>query len=393
MQKLDFTKLSDNEILTISQEDLESLSTEDLEVLSTRMQFAADDAHVTEKSLKTMINSLYGALANKFFFIKNPDFAAAITSSGRFFIQLCAERAEEYFQEMQPLENDRYVVYGDTDSFYYKCSPFVQKQFGKVQGFSENEITEVTNWCNEFEQEHTQKVLERTIKEYAELLNIARPDVVGAEREVIADAGVFIAKKKYFARVRDLEGVRFSSSDPYIKVMGLEIAKSSSPDWVKKKLKESISHIMDKSEAEFLQWVETVRKEFATLPASDLCSYQGVNNLDYKLTDKGIPQGSRSAIMHNLWVQEQGLESEIPLLEAGEKYKRCYLKTPNRFKTEILSFDSDKIAELIEQDGIFDYAKNFKLLFEQPLQRMVESLNYDVSGKPRFVGLDLSGDW
>lgn len=279
------------------------------------------------------------------------------------------------------------------NSFYYQIAPMVQKQFGKVQGFSENEITEVTNWCNEFEQEHTQKVLERTIKEYAELLNIARPDVVGAEREVIADAGVFIAKKKYFARVRDLEGVRFSSSDPYIKVMGLEIAKSSSPDWVKKKLKESISHIMDKSEAEFLQWVETVRKEFATLPASELCSYQGVNNLDYKLTDKGIPQGSRSAIMHNLWVQEQGLESEIPLLEAGEKYKRCYLKTPNRFKTEILSFDSDKIAELIEQDGIFDYAKNFKLLFEQPLQRMVESLNYDVSGKPRFVGLDLSGDW
>lgn len=121
MQKLDFTKLSDNEILTISQEDLESLNTEDLEILSTRMQFAADDAHVTEKSLKTMINSLYGALANKFFFIKNPDFAAAITSSGRFFIQLCAERAEEYFQAMTETEkglikNNKFVVYGDTDS-------------------------------------------------------------------------------------------------------------------------------------------------------------------------------------------------------------------------------------------------------------------------------------
>ena len=47
------------------------------------------------------------------------------------------------------------------------------------------------------------------------------------KREVIADKGVFVAKKRYALNVLDDEGLRLK--EPKLKVMGLEIVRSSTP--------------------------------------------------------------------------------------------------------------------------------------------------------------------
>ena len=112
-----------------------------------------------------------------------------------------------------------------------------------------------------------------------------------------------------------------------------------------------------------------------------------MSSLDYDIRDKGVPQGSKAALAHNNWIKQQGLEDEIPLLQPGEKYKRCYLLTPNRFGSEIISFESSRVAKIIEEDGIFDYQTNFQKQFEQPLERMVESMNYDIRDVPTFGNL------
>lgn len=71
--------------------------------------------YIIQLTLKILINSLYGALAARHFILANPDMAAAVTSSGRFFIQLVANNVERELQALLPSE-EPYVIYGDTDS-------------------------------------------------------------------------------------------------------------------------------------------------------------------------------------------------------------------------------------------------------------------------------------
>jgi len=47
------------------------------------------------------------------------------------------------------------------------------------------------------------------------------------KREVIADRGIWTAKKRYILNVHDSEGVRFAK--PKLKIMGIEAVKSSTP--------------------------------------------------------------------------------------------------------------------------------------------------------------------
>lgn len=341
---------------------------------------------IVQMTLKILINSLYGACASRHFLLANPDMAAAITSSGRFFIQLLANNVERRLQALMP-SDEPYVLSGDTDSIYYTIRNMVARKFGENANAS---TPGIIDWVDSFEKKVIQQVIQETTEEYAEILNIVDPSQIGVEREIISDRAFFVAKKRYAARVLDMEGVRFSLDDPYIKAMGLEIARSSTPAWVKKKLQESIEVILDNDQYGVRKWRDETKLQYQDQPLEDICAVQGVSSLDYNINDKGIPQGSKAAIAHNNWVKQQGLEDSIELLQPGEKYKRCYLLTPNRFGTEIISFGDSKIAKIIEEDGIFDYQTNFQKQFEQPLERMVESMNYDIRDVPVFGSLD---DW
>lgn len=379
-------KLTVEELLEKDLSWFDTCSIEELEYYIEVLESASVSDHITQLTLKILINSLYGALANAHFILANPDMAAAVTSSGRFFIQLVANNVERELQALLP-SDEPYVIYGDTDSFYYTIQNMVVRKFGENASAS---TPGIVDWVDSFEKKVVQKIIQDSIEEYAEILNIQDPSQIGVEREVISDRAFFVAKKRYAARVLDMEGVRFNLDDPYIKTMGLEIARSSTPAWVKKKLQESISVILDNDQYGVRKWRDETKLQYQNQPLEDICAVQSVNSLDYKLGDKGIPQGSKAALAHNNWVQQQGLEDTIELLQPGEKYKRCYLLTPNRFGTEIISFGDPKIAKIIEEDGIFDYQTNFQKQFEQPLERMVESMNYDIRDVPVFGSLD---DW
>lgn len=371
--------------LSMQIEDFEKFSTEQILEIIELLELEAQQDNVQQMALKILINSLYGALANQHFLLANPDMAAAITASGRFFVQLLANRVEEKLQELLPWDN-KYVIAGDTDSVYLTLKPIVDRKF-KDQSVG---TMEIVDWVNNFEDKFIKPLIDSVIKEYGEILNIYDTEQVGVEREIISDRAFFVAKKRYAARVLDSEGVRFELDDPKIKVMGLEIARSSTPPWVKDKLTESISIILDNDEYGVRKWRDETKLQYTSQDIESISATQGISTLDYNINDKGIPQGARSALAHNIWVKQNGLEDEIELLQPGEKYKRCYLKTPNRFNTDIISYQSPKIVKIIEEDGIFDYSTNFQKQFEQPLERMIEGMGYNIEDKPHFGNLD---DW
>lgn len=63
---------------------------------------------------KVLINSLYGALGNKYFKLFNVNIARAITANTRFYIHLLNHRLNNYLFEKTGIKNS--VIYNDTDS-------------------------------------------------------------------------------------------------------------------------------------------------------------------------------------------------------------------------------------------------------------------------------------
>lgn len=118
------------DVLDYSDAELEELSTEELRLLLEEAEIKERQSWTAQTGLKIVINSLYGALSNKYFPLFNERMAQAVTGNGRFFIQLLAKNVEGKLQSMIPAEAP-YMVYGDTDS----CigSTLVQTNEGQIK--------------------------------------------------------------------------------------------------------------------------------------------------------------------------------------------------------------------------------------------------------------------
>jgi len=102
-------------VLEYTEDELRSLPKEELEELLEQAQNGESLYNTKQLVEKTMINSLYGAMANRWFPLFNEEMAAAITGNGRYFIQKLAKYIEETLQKLHASEKP-YIVYGDTDS-------------------------------------------------------------------------------------------------------------------------------------------------------------------------------------------------------------------------------------------------------------------------------------
>jgi len=188
---------------------------------------------------------------------------------------------------------------------------------------------------------------------------------------------VQVAKKKYFARVMDDEGKRYSIDDPYIKVMGLEIIKSSTPKYSQKYLKEAIPLILDSTEEQLKEWVNIRREEYKEVPLGEIASVAGVSTLEYNIGDKGIPIGARSALVHNKYIKDNNLLDVYTEIAPGDKTKRLYLNEPNPLNSNIVAFLDDSFIEIFKD--YIDYETNFEKGFMSPLDIMSKALKWDLN--------------
>lgn len=371
------------DVLEYTKEELQKLSKEELQKLYKLAENGENLYNTQQLVEKLLINSLYGALGNKHFPLFNADIAAAITGNGRYFIQKLANYIEKRLQELLPNNKD-YIIYGDTDSVYYHIEPFMNRYQEQNTGLN---INEYVNWADNFEKKIIQPVIEQCIKDFADELNAYNKDVIGAEREIISDVSVFTAKKKYYARVRDSEGTRYSENDPYIKVMGLEIIKSSTPTWCKKKLKEAIPIILDKDKESLKKWINNIKQEFRTVDLNTISQVGSVSNINYDLaSDKGIPIGARAALVYNNYIKNNNLENVYMPISPGDKCKKLFLVEPNKFKSNIIAFTNDSFVDEIK--NCIDYDTNFEKSFINALNLMVDSLNWNLHQET-----DVLDDW
>ena len=217
-----------------------------------------------QMSIKILMNSLYGALGNRWFRYFDQRVAESITLAGQLSI-LWAERAVN--REMNNLLNtdEDYVIAIDTDSVYIRMSKLVDKF--KPQ----NPVKFLDKICSE----HFEPVL---TKAYADLADYTNAYVNRMEmgREVIADRGIWVAKKRYILNVHNNEGVQYK--EPKLKMMGIEAVKSSTPQVVRDKFKEVFGVIINGTENQTQNFITKFRNEFTSLPAEDVSFPRGVES-------------------------------------------------------------------------------------------------------------------
>ena len=197
-------------------------------------------------------------------------------------------------------------------------------------------------------------------------------------REVIADKGIWTAKKRYILNVHDSEGVRYRK--PRLKMMGIETAKSSTPMWCRKKLEQGIRVVMNESEHDVWEFIEDAWNEFKKLPAEEIAFPRGVQNVtNYhnaaSIYKKGTPIHVRGSLLYNNLLYKYNIDKKYPVITNGEKIKFCYLKVPNVINENVISF-VNALPKEFELEPYIDYDIQFKKSFVEPLGVILDKIGW-----------------
>jgi len=322
---------------------------------------------------KISLNSAYGAIGNEHFRYYRLANAEAITLSGQVSIRWIENKMNGYLNKLLATDKVDYVIASDTDSIYLNLGPVVDKFFSNKSD-DKNKIVEL---LDKVCKDKLEPFINASYEELATYVNAYDQKMI-MKRENIADRGIWTAKKRYILNVWDSEGVRYK--EPKMKIMGLETARSSTPQYFRDKLYAAFKIIISKTNDELITFVNGVRTETKEQGTEGVAFPRGVNNLEkYRSrTDiycKGTPIHVRGALLYNDFVRKNKLEHKYPYIQEGEKIKFIYLKTPNPLHENCVSFFSTIPPEM-NLDKYVDYQLQFEKSFLEPLKNVLQCVGW-----------------
>jgi len=347
------------------------------------IDFEISKYHNFQQVRKIQLNSAYGAIGNEWFRYFDVGMAEAITLSGQLSIRWIQESLNKYFNETLETDGVDYIIASDTDSVYIRLGDLVKKKC---------DTDNVVDYLDDYSTNTLEPFIEEEYGKLAELMNAYQNKMVMG-REVIADCGIWTAKKRYMLNVWDSEGVRYKK--PKLKIMGIETTRSSTPQVVREWLKKSISIILTGTESEMIRFVDEKRREFNGLDVEDIAFPRGVSNLDKYRDHSGIyrkstPIAVKGALIYNHFVKEKGLDRKYNLINDGEKVKFVMLKRQNPIAgpkgDQVISFPNRLPLELGLQKYV-DYDKQFEKSFLDPLTSILDTVRWRTEQVSTLEGL------
>lgn len=326
-----------------------------------------------QTALKIILNSAYGAVSMPYFRYYDLRMAESITLSGQFAIRWIANKINRYLNTALKTENLDFIIASDTDSVYVSLEKLIQSVPN-----SGNTDEEKIQYMDKFCEKILSPYIDKCYVELAEYTN-AFAHKMQMKREVLADKGLWVAKKRYILRVHNSEGVQYEK--PKLKIMGLEIIKSSTPTIVRDKLKASIDIIFDQTNVQLIQFIETCRKEFNTFAVEDIAIPSTVNGMvkfadEKNIYSKGCPIYVRAGLLYNNQVKVNKLDQKYPLIGAGEKIKFVFLKQPNTIHENVVGFPTELPKEFNLHKYI-DFDTQFEKVFIKPLENILKPIGWN----------------
>jgi len=328
---------------------------------------------------KINLNSLYGAILNPGCRFFDKRIGQSTTLTGRTIVKhMSAEVNKVITGEYDHV--GKAMIYGDTDSCYFSAWPILKDdvESGKLEWSKEKCITLMDQVC---EQANT------TFPDFmykAFHCPKSRSDVIAAGREIIAQSGLYITKKRYAALVIDNEGFRTDTDGKAgkVKAMGLDLRRSDTPVFMQDFLKELLLMVLtDVPQADVLERITVFRKEFQQMPGWEKGSPKRANKvghygrLEQKQGKANMPGHVRASINWNTLKRMNGDKYSQEIVD-GMKVIVCKLKqNPLGYTSVAYPTDELRIPEWFKELP-FDDAAMAETIIDNKLDNLIGVLNY-----------------
>jgi DNA polymerase elongation subunit (family B) len=325
---------------------------------------------------KVSLNSAYGALGSQYFRFYDLRMALGVTTAGQLSIRWIENKINEYMNKLLATKDEDYVIASDTDSIYLRLGDLVNKVYG-VDGVAKLPKQKVIEFMDRVCEDKIQPYIDKSYKELADYVH-AFSQKMQMKREGLSDKGIWTAKKRYILNVYNNEGVQYA--EPDLKVMGLEMIKSSTPSIVREKMKEVVKLMVSGTEQDVQDYLAKFKSDFSKLPAEEISFPRGVNGLEeyyhsVSLYTKGTPIHVKGALLYNHYLKQHDLTKKYPLIQSGEKIKFTYLKMPNPFKDTVISYPG-RLPPEFGLDKYIDYDVQYEKTFLEPIKVILDCMGW-----------------
>lgn len=341
-----------------------------------------------EQAIKIFINSIYGATASPYFVGYNVRVAEAITLQGQDIIKFVSKTVNRYFQEFWHRDTELHqklgitktervkgepTIYGDTDSAYVT---FQEPLFG-------------CDWAGEDPTDFVLGVYSHRLKDYLKKAFDRYGDSWGTENiqdlemETISYSAVFLRKKKYVLDIRWKDpGVLYAPQEK-IKAKGVEIVQSSTPSFIRIRMKKLLEYIFrEKDKLNLRKFAELLKAEKQAFTVENIENVAFSSSIsDY---EKGIaddrkrleinphcPIHVRAAGYHNYLLNNSKWKNKYQLIRSGDKVRYYYAKA-ERGEENVFAFLPGNYP--VELAPPVDYDLQFSKGLIEPLNRFISAI-------------------
>lgn len=247
---------------------------------------------------KIMLNSVYGAILNAGCRYVDKRVGQSTTLSGRSLTKHMAAKTNEMLTGKYDHEGET-IIAGDTDSVMFTASPVFPKE--QELELDLDIATDLYDYISNEVSDSFPQFLKENFNVPFETGKILK-----AGREVIGSTGLFIKKKRYAINCLDIEGYRPEGGK--MKIMGLDIKRADTPEFVQEFLESLLKDCLDKhTEEQIIQKIRDYKSYFRSLKpwmkgtpkrVNNLTNYkQKIHEQDVERVNKKFNMGNNSKIV------------------------------------------------------------------------------------------------
>ena len=330
---------------------------------------------------KINLNSLYGAILNSGCRFFDKRIGQSTTLTGR----AIARHMDSYVNECITGEYDHTgdaIIYGDTDSVYFTAWPALKKEVeaGRME-WNKDICVELYDSIGKQVNESFPGFMERAFHTPRSM-----GAIINGGRELVAEKGLFIKKKRYAVLIYDLENNRLdvNGKPGKVKAMGLDLKRSDTPKTVQDFLSELLLRVLTGTQQDAIyDQVREFKLAFQDRPAWEKGTPKRVNNLtkytadETRLGKANMPGHVRAAMNWNTLRRMHNDNYSLSIVD-GMKTVVCKLKdNPLGFTSVGYPTDENHIPTWFKELP-FDDNKMEAGIVDQKVENLLGVLGWDI---------------
>ncbi|MGI0041151.1 MAG: DNA polymerase domain-containing protein, partial [Nitrosopumilaceae archaeon] len=329
---------------------------------------------------KIMLNATYGALSNKFFKFFDLRAGESVTGTGRLILKHQCAETNMLLRGEYNVYGDA-IIYGDTDSTHFF-----------TYANNKDEAIQVADTIASAINDSFPTFMIETF-----LCNPGFDSVIKTGREIVADRGIFVEKKRYVLHIIDKEGSPPRPGDE-LKVMGLDIKKTTLPKEIAKKLFGFIKRLMEGEDWNILSKdIIALKEEIGITPdfmliglprglSASIDSYTRKHETDGVRAN--LPGHVAASIMWNNQLKAHNDQVSTQIVR-GTKVKVFYLTRvfDDKFKSIAVPVDIEQPPQWFVDEfyPIIDRKAQIERLVDNPLNNIFRAIGKETPSRQSLL--------